>query len=223
MRSSRQQSLVTDGINLDPFLDIVASCVGGIFFIVVLTGLIGTEAKGKITTPVLSRGDTRPVIFECRRGTILRPGLEDLRRRVQQEWDATEAKGILAWTDKVTLLEQSRIENEFYTFEPAYDLSFPNGEIRQSMYVTFEPKMNQLGEGVFVLSRPDSKFRQELASLNPSEHHVFFFVDTESFEEFHTARQIAREAGFKVGWNPNAVGEVVRYRVGGVIDTGSHF
>lgn len=215
--------LVTDDVTLEPFVDILTACLGSLFFIVALTGLIGGGVTGKVTTPILTDGDTRPVVFELRRGTILHPDIEGLRRRVQEEWDASEAQGLLDWKDKVTRLEKMRIDNDYYTFEPAYDLSFPNGDIRQSMYMTFIPKMTMLGERLSLFSEPNSKFRQALVARDPSRHHIYFFVDTESFEEFHVARDIAREAGFKVGWNPNEVGAIVRYRAGGLIETGSHF
>ncbi|MGH0037142.1 MAG: hypothetical protein ACQGVK_19130 [Myxococcota bacterium] len=50
------------------------------------------------------------------------------------------------------------------------------------------------------LRDPHSRYAMRLQTLDPEEHYLLFYVWSDSYEVYLTARRIAEDAGFRVGW-----------------------
>jgi len=171
-------------IGLDSFMDIVTNVIGALFFVVVYAALSSLGAKGKLTLPLLSESATEPVTFECRKNTVIYPDLENFMKKLQEVIDRHKGQGSDAIMEA---LEKAQIKSDYY-------------QLRNKLRV--EQTAGPPGETGRELSAGSSNFRRRLAKLDPSKHHVFFIVRADSFEVFRTARSVAVEMGFKVGWEP---------------------
>jgi hypothetical protein len=58
------------------------------------------------------------------------------------------------------------------------------------------------GETLADLRRPQSRFRERLASTNPRERFLDFHVWSDSYDVYLEARELAEQQGFTVGWKP---------------------
>lgn len=65
-------------------------------------------------------------------------------------------------------------------------------------------KEGDRGENSREIGRPESKFQQVIASLDPETEYAFFVVRPDGFEAFRAAREAIwnARAGLQVGWEP---------------------
>ncbi|MBN2310797.1 MAG: hypothetical protein JXR94_17620 [Candidatus Hydrogenedentes bacterium] len=208
--------------NLDSFMDIVTNVIGALFFVVIFAALSAFGATGKVVTPILSEGDTKGVIFECRSNTVCFPDVQGLLDEADAVWKQADEAGD-DWDEKVLRLRKAEIANEYYRFVPESKLRIQGGNIVYVLQQKFEPQEGVLGESIAEFQEPDSRFNESLAALDPAKQHVFLLVDTESFEIFHAVRRAIIEQGFHVGWDPIEAGGTLTFGGQGVVDVGSHF
>lgn len=220
----RSGTLVQESVGgLDSFMDIVTNVIGSLFFVVIFAALCAGEAKGKVVTPILSEGATEGIVFVCREDTVLFPDTDGLSKEATDAWKDAEENGVSDFEKKVERLKLANIGNKYYSFEPNVSYTVSGDTIYYSVSPNFVPRAGVAGDNADQLTRPDSDYVKALAKLDPKKHHVFFLVETDSFEVFHAARREAIKRGFAVGWDPIEIDMKIQFSETGVIDVGSHF
>jgi hypothetical protein len=179
-RYSRSRS-TGEILGIDSLLDVVTNVIGALFFVIIYTVLSGMDIQGTITTPpMVSQTNTKPVYFECRNKTIIFPDIDGL---VKEMIDTTSGK-----------IAKSAAENNFYKAQ----LGLGN----RGLLVRLDPIAEATGENEQNLRNVASSYQQKLNDFSSQEYHIFFFVREDSIELFHAARKVAKNKGFKVGWEP---------------------
>jgi hypothetical protein len=216
MRRARGRDL-TSLLTLDSFMDIVTNVNGALFFVVVYAALSAGAAKGKITTPMSTPGDTEEIFFECRDNTAFCPDIDGLLEKIRGVVKQAKQPG-RATGDIMDNLKAANIGNAYYRFK-VKETNLGTFTIRSPV---LEIVPDARGEGSGDLQKATSAFRRDLKKFDPSRHHIFFLVRTDSFEVFHAARRVAIEEGFRVGWEPMKMGMGLGLGGGGGggIDTG---
>lgn len=212
MKKTTQNTGVDSFLNLDPFIDIVTNVIGAFFFVIIYIALASSGIKSKITTPLFSIVDTKPIYFECRNQTVFFPDIEGLTEESNEVWKNIQVSN---WFRKVEILKTFNISNSFYTYVP--EKKWKNNE-NWVVEDHFEPTPDARGETDFQIKQPDSSFRHKLTTLDPNQQHLFFIVRHDSFEIFHVARAIALESGFRVGWNPLEANQTLKFTSEGGVD-----
>jgi hypothetical protein len=202
---------VTETLNLDVMLDILANTIACIVLITIVQIIGAKTIRISLGTPYAQepRPNMKPVYFECRENRIV-PILteqldafmlkivEDVRKESGGRFDP------ILFQKK---FEQNVIGNEYHRIgviirgleEDAPPKPMPTHEIVWYYVPSAEP---DAGEDYLEIQKPDSMYLRTLDRLQPGEHFLFFFVRYDSFEIFRTARRLARFRGFKVGWEP---------------------
>ena len=173
---------------LDSFMDIVTNVIGALFFVIIYVVIASFGASGRIVIPPLGEAETEAVFFDCRSSTAYYAGIDEILEEAEEFIE--DKSETMAFSDLIELLGDQEFSNDFFT------MNFDGLDQR------FTPIPEALGETTGELMDAESEFRKALQGLDPEEHHLFFFVRPSSFEVFHTARSIAYDAGFKVGWEP---------------------
>jgi len=184
---------------LDSFMDIVTNVIGALFFVLVYVALASGGARGKVTLPMIEPADTEAVFFECRADTVLFPDVDSLTDQVTNILGravAEAGEGKVDINDLQKELEEADIHNAYYKHECSV-IHLLLGQL-QSFAMVPDAK----GEHGHEIQSQGSEFRKKLAKLDPAKHHVFFIVRTDSFNVFHSARRLAVDQGFRVGWGP---------------------
>ena len=181
-------------------MDIVTNVIGALFFVLVYVALASGGARGKVTLPMIEPADTKPVFFECRLGTVLFPDIDPLTDQITNILARVVADAGGSNVDLSTLAEalgEADIGNAYYEYDAPSTLGILLGRLQ-----SFTMVPGAKGEYGYELQEQNSQFRRDLAKLDPAEHHIFFITRTDSFEVLHSARRIAVEQGFRVGWGP---------------------
>lgn len=220
-------------LNLDSFMDIVTNVIGVLFFVLVYASLMAinvktsaapppviakVEAHSTLTTPILSKGNTKPIVMTCIEGKVVYPRMEDLMDRVEKVIQSVLPDMALRDMSQLETI-RARVEEQGIRSQN-YEVHFQNTALR------FTPVADYHGDSATALQDPDSQFRQALAGLNANQHHIFFIVDADSFDVFQTARKVAKDSGFKCGWEPKEKAAPILVGLtggSGVVDVGSHF
>lgn len=213
MTRRRLRNTDESDISLDSFMDIVTNVIGALFFVIIFVALASYGARGRLVTPMLSQADTSGVFFECRDNRAYFPDIEGLIDTMVEVWGTGDVNTTAEFDRRVARLRQANIQNDFYRFEPdVQDLV-----IIKRLSQKFVPIGQGKGENMIELEKEDSVLARAMDKLDPSKQHVFFIVDSNSFEVFHAARRLAMEKGLSVGWNPISADDPLRFGSGGVV------
>lgn len=215
MRKSAGPSDPESVLSLESFIDIVFNVLGVLFFVVAYAALSAFGMVGKVVTPMLTEGKTKEAMFVCRSNTVF--DIDGLVSRVMEIVEqAAPGRTITSFSQLTEIqqkLEAAKIEDDHYRLE--FMMMPPT--------ISLVPKEGARGESAVDLLDARCSFLRELGRLDPVQRHIFFLVGTDSFEIFHTARRIAREKGFNIGWEPINAAEPIRFGSGGVVDASAHF
>jgi hypothetical protein len=195
-------------LGLDSFLDIVTNVIGALFFVVIYAALAAFGAAGRITMPMAAPADTKRILVEARGSTVFFTDADSLLARSNAVWREASA---LSFNARVARLRNAGVGNAFYEYRPEVETQFLSTRVVD----TLVPRPGSLGENGTEIRGSMSVFRTRLATYDPAEHHIIFLARTDSFEVFHTARNIVIAAGFRVGWEPIEADEPLRFSTGG--------
>ncbi len=210
-RRARKPSIPTQ--NLDSFLDILTNTVGVLMFIGLFVALVSVEAGSIVRTPLVSDSNKNPYFFELRGNRITY--IDD--REVDRQINIFQAS--LPTCNEPNIPERISIAMYEYYLQKVreYNMCIENiistlaTFTGQTDYyrVTFiessllyEPLAENQGETKEELRSKESEFKQMLAELNPKTDYLAFIVRPDSFAAFRSARKVAWEQGFDVGWEP---------------------
>lgn len=199
MRPRQRNSLVS-AAGLDSFVDIVMNVMGALFFMVIYVGLSSHGLVGKITTPVGTPSQTKPVFIECRNNTVFKPDIDELLNRSVSTLSQCVGPDFSRIPRCEELLNQKPVTNRYYIARPRA-LKCP-GISGPYASATLDMMAGSLGENSYEIQSPDSAFQRELKRLDPKRQHVVFMVRADSFAAFQAARSLARKRGFRAGWEP---------------------
>ena len=79
------------------------------------------------------------------------------------------------------------------------------------------PRPGVHGTSVDQLKNPKSPFQQTLARLNPNLYFISFLARDDDFTAFRTARRIADQLGFEIGWEVLGTTESIKFGQGGKV------
>lgn len=213
-------------------MDIVTNVIGVLFFVLVYASLVAiqsrnapaepevtkVEAHVAVNTPVLSKGETEPVILVCANNKVLYPRIELLLDR---------AKAII---NQILPDKTLRTESELSSIRSAIEQANIRNRDFELHFIGMSLRLNFIdqsrGDTAATLQDGQSEFGQALAEFNSNRQHIFFIVDNDSFEVFHAARKAAVDTGFKAGWEPKEQGKPIMINFfggAGVVDVDSHF
>lgn len=189
-------------INLDPFIDIVTNVIGALFFMILFVALAALDVRRLVVTPLVSEGNTEPVVFVCNENRIFYPDMEGLRDEFLEKLSQPSGDSVADFLSSGDL-DNLSVENDAYKLWVGAD---SEGE----PLVVYERLPGARGDSPGQLAEDmDARFVQTLRSLDSETQHVFLIVDADSFEVFQAARGKALQAGFSVGWEPYGGGALV--------------
>jgi hypothetical protein len=182
------------------FSGVLIAGIGSLFFVAVYIAIAAHNLRPVITTPLVTPADTRPVLFECRANTVFRPGYDELIDRTVAVFNRCLGSSPARAAGCARELAARPEKNDYYRTKAIPVNCPPDGKPQLAVQLELAPDMK--GESMYELREPDSVFRRELARLDPSREHLIFFVRGDSFAVFHSARLVARQMGFRAGWEP---------------------
>ncbi len=212
----RRHRLLTPSQNLDSFLDIMTNTVGVLMFVSLFISLVAVSSGTTIRTPLVTQTKKHPFLFEIKDNQV---------RYIDV---GTAQAEINRFINSLPTCEKppepygnSADELDFY-FEQVYQYRLCLGgqleELKnfsaetdyykvqlvdlESFAWEYQPKPNIKGESAGEIADADSKFRDILQKIDPSQSYLAFIVRPDSFSAFRSARKIAWEQGFNVGWEP---------------------
>lgn len=140
--------------------------------------------KVKYQPPLYTRTKKQqPVLFVCREGRMFYLDNAGLDKAIKE---AVQAMGKL---------------NVGATLRPSggdFDIVFL-GLTAFPLEATLRP--NRSGESHDQIKTADSAYRDYVKKLRPKDHYLVFFVFPDSFDLFLTARQMAWDRSFELGWD----------------------
>lgn len=185
-------------MNMDSFMDIVTNVIGLMILIAAAIIINASEISMSLGSPMLRRPpqDAKPVFFDCAHRRVVPRDADSLIQTAKSKLDQYHMQlghqpGYIA---DAQWLNTQRISSQ------AYDLEYKAGSEWLGIQLTTKDE-NQGDLAVEVIGG-DSQFAKTISELDPSTHYLYFIVREDSFGVFRTARKIAREKGFAVGWNP---------------------
>ena len=206
MRSRARRRNQNTSQNLDSFLDILTNTVGVLMFISLFATLIATgsspKTSVKIQTPLASPTKKESLWFEIQGNKVSYLNLRDVREK------EIELTGNLPNCNRDSgesnyqscLLSILGRQSNFRTDTDSYRVK----TVDQGVSLLFEPQSEDIGENTAQLTAADSAYKQVLSQHNPNKDYLVFIVRPDSFEAFRTARKLAWDAGYEVGWEPHA-------------------
>lgn len=212
-RARKSRQAVT---NLDSFLDVMTNLVGVLMFISLFVSLVAVEAGTVVRTPLVSSSNKSPRFFEIREGKVTYIDYEAIENEMAKFFDSLPKCDQPEKPDNFNygysdyylqqldlfqkcLNNKSQLIKAFKARTNYYQVSFV--DLDATLY---EPLENVEGESLVELQRSYSDFNQKLTELNPETDYLAFVVRPDSFDAFRRVREIARRAGFDVGWEPSS-------------------
>jgi len=207
----RRHHLVPPAQNLDSFLDILTNTVGVLMFIGLFVSLVAAEAGTLVRTPLAADSRKYVHFLEARENQTfdLSATILTVQARAQDyvaalpecREPAAFFRG-LGLDDPEIRAYRRCLESRIQRIE---DFSTATDDYRATALgdgMLYSPRYPGSGETPEEMERSRSEFRQLLKDLHPGQDYLAFIVRPDSFEAFRKARQIAREEGFDVGWEP---------------------
>jgi len=216
MKRKRPRKSMRPITNLDSFLDVMTNLVGVLMFISLFVSLVAVEAGTVIRTPLVSASDKIPRFFEIREDKVTYIDYEAIDHQMEKFLNSLpnceQPKKANSFDDSLSddyvkeldlfekcLMKNSEILKTFRARTNYYQVSLVDLDA-----LLYKPLENVEGESLAELERSYSEFNQHLSELNPETDYLAFVVRPDSFETFRRVREIARRAGFDVGWEPSS-------------------
>jgi len=98
------------------------------------------------------------------------------------------------------------VDNIHYSVRNGY-LTMKNGQTVSASEK--EPFGSATWDAADRIGQAGSEYIRALSKIDAAEYCVYFLVDRYSFDLFRRARQIARDKGFDIGWDPNEDEKIV--------------
>lgn len=227
MNRRRQRKVPKETQNLDSFLDILTNTVGVLMFVGLFISLISVQASTKIRTPLVAKSEKTPHFFEIRGNRIVNLENPDIERQILLARSSlqtcnrpdipTNIDPQLSrfYNDKVQEHQLCVSRNaeqirRFATATPHYKIHFVDTDT-----ITYEPLNDNVGESIREIAQKNSEYKAILSKLNPQTEYLAFIVRPDSFPGFRAARQQAWDAGFDVGWEPQAQKNPIAINIAG--------
>jgi len=179
------------GQGLDAFLDIITNVIGVLILIASLIAMQIRDFQPDQKAPLTKRASRDQVLrlFVCSKGVVAELSHAAIKHSAEK-----------AANDH---LGSRQTWQEFAEFVNARD------DWSDTFSVQVETYQSGVVEFCYEKRKPsqeessgwEESFRGALSSLNENEY-VFFRVFPDSFPAFRKARQIAKEAGYQIGWKP---------------------
>ncbi|MEM1368921.1 MAG: hypothetical protein AAGG02_13085 [Cyanobacteria bacterium P01_H01_bin.15] len=213
-RRVRNRRVSTPQQNLDSFLDILTNTVGVLMFVGLFVALVAVEAGTIVRTPLVSESRKLARFFEVSRNQIFPINWLEADGLISQELDKLpdcEEPNIPRFFGDLGLdFYQEEIEkhqqcvvNKLAEFQKIkvqtqhYEVSIVG--LDGSRY---DLRTGVVGETVENLEQGESNFHELLEDFDPQKEFLAFIVRPDSFEAFRTAREVAWQRNFDVGWEP---------------------
>ncbi len=191
--------------SLVPLADMLSNTVGITIFILIFTVLASGGAVIPKCFPIEQKTEKKPIIYVCTGNTILTEEVnkvsdtffKDKINQLIEELKVCISKRVRLRSDWITDYNNLTAVTNNFTVKTLGSISSQS----LTLLISLEPLAN-VGEAVATLQTPESCFLRELSSQDPKEQFVFFMVCPDSLEVFASARKLAREKGYGVGWAP---------------------
>ena len=185
-------------VSLESCVDIMTNVIGVFVLIAALTAVSATDAaKVNMGRPMLHKPPEglKRVLFECRHGKVFAFPEDELGRKLDEGIANRGGSKFSSASDIESFLRSLELDTDDYKVQPLVMFPF-------TVALKFELREGAKGDTVSELTRRQSRFSKTLAGLTPKQRWLFFVVREDSFEAFITARRVAKETGFEVGWHP---------------------
>jgi hypothetical protein len=220
MRSRARRRMPNTGQNLDSFLDVLTNVVGVLIFVSIFASLAATgggnpKTRVTIQTPLSSPTKKEGLWFEIQNKKVSHLNLDKVRAK------ELELSGSLPNCNKPTSIDpasQSNYQSCLLSIlgrQSNFRVDTENYRVKtvdQGVSLLFEPLSPNIGETSTQFTTTDSAYKQVLSKFNPKQNYLIFIVRPDSFETFRTARKLAWEAGYEVGWEPHPKGSPIKIR-----------
>ena len=186
-----------DGFSMDSFLDIVTNVVGLMILLALIVVLSFGQFHLELGTPMLhppTEGATA-LGLECRGKALYDLDMDETLEKARTIWTDTRHDGDTAARQAIAHADLHNRHYRVELIETAYD--HPNWRIL--------PRDEAQCFSIASLSDPNGGYLRKLDTVSPRERFLFFVVRPDSYETFRTARKIARDRGFEVGWLPFSI------------------
>lgn len=220
MRSRARRRMPNTGQNLDSFLDVLTNVVGVLIFVSIFASLAATgggnpKTRVTIQTPLSSPTDKEGLWFEIQNKKVSHLNLGKVREK------ELELSGSLPNCNKPSSIDSASQSNyqscllSILGRQSNFRVDTENYRVKtvdQGVSLLFEPLSANIGETSTKFTAADSAYKQVLSKFNPKQDYLIFIVRPDSFETFRTARKLAWEAGYEVGWEPHPQGSPIKIR-----------
>lgn len=193
----------------DGLFDVFANLVGVLTIVGALTAVMATTTSVKIRTPLVKSSDKSFVLVQVAKNGI---------------WNLQPAR------DQITEMARKRLEELKRCIDSSVNASFECSELVNSLSTT-----KTVGEAVLTMTvdgssiqrlpmptesasqiRKDNSLTRSLLKTMASENKALFVIlEHDGFVTYRSIREIAREYGVPVGWEPWKSGEPVSFGSGG--------
>ncbi|MEL6787678.1 MAG: hypothetical protein AAFO76_09765 [Cyanobacteria bacterium J06607_15] len=214
MRSRARRRNNSNSQNLDSFLDILTNTVGVLMFISLFATLIATGSSPKtnitIQTPLSSPTEKESLWFEIQGNKVSHLNLREVREKeLQLTGNLPNCnRGSGESNYQSCLLSVLGRQSNFRVNTDSYRVR----AVDQGVSLLFQPQSDDIGETTTQLTTADSSYQQVLSQYDPSKDYLVFIVRPDSFEAFRTARKLAWDAGYEVGWEPHPQDSPIKIR-----------
>ncbi|MBR8827637.1 MAG: hypothetical protein DSM107014_06960 [Gomphosphaeria aponina SAG 52.96 = DSM 107014] len=228
MKRKRFRKSLRPITNLDSFLDVMTNLVGFLMFLSLFVSLLAVEGGTIIRTPLVSSSNKNPRFFEVRENQVSYIDYELIDYQVEkffaslpgcEQPQRKESSFNNAYSNyyeqelelfQQCLKQKSDLIKTFRARTNYYQVSFVDNDA-----LLYEPLETVEGESLAEVEKNYSQFNQQLNEFDPEIDYLAFVVRPDSFETFRKVRDLARRAGFDVGWEPSNSDTPIVFGAGG--------
>lgn len=191
--------------SLVPMVDLLSNTVGALVFIMIFTVMAASGVVVLKRLPLEHSSSAEPANFLCEKDRIFPLDNDALNAKLSKKWGRpTSIFDVYSWIARYNGLE---VEDEHFIARGESSVTYGSYEIS----TLYTPRPGG-GYSKDEISKPDSAFRQRLASLNAKSRFVHFFVRPEGIDSFFAARKVAAdELRLATGWMPLDSSQPLRF------------
>src|ERR1041384_4348254 len=188
------------------FCDIVTITTAAMFFAMLITVQEAVKIPVFRPTPRAVPSNKQAIFFECRSNEVFYVDKEGLDSQVAKLLSTVgQARGG-DLQQFLKVVQGQEVGNAYYKVIPSYLLT---------AIVALEPRPDVHGDVPDQVKSPNSKYQTALAQLDNKTQYVAFLVRDDSFSVFRSARKVADNLGFDIGWELLAPDEPIKFGAGG--------
>ena len=188
------------------FCDIVTITTAAMFFAMLITVQEAVKIPVFRPTPRAVPSNKQAVFFECRGNEVFYVDKEGLDNQVAKLLSTVGPARGGDLQQFLKVVQGQEVGNEYYKVMPSYLLT---------AIVALEPRPDVHGDVPDQVKSPNSKYQTALAQLDNKTQYVAFLVRDDSFSVFRSARKVADNLGFDIGWELLAPDEPIKFGAGG--------